>query len=211
MGPFLDLFWRRSCFFGFGSHYTRSRGAFILRLDGRSSSETGVESIVMSADGRIRAPNGDMEGGKYLGSFNNLWGLDVSGSDLLSPTPETAGRIALTIRTNLELQLSAELIAKRIAFFEYPTSTLPGRVGWTADITLTNWCQFDLNGPKMAFGWGGRPFEVTSGGGIIHPPAFCLMSKDNVTGDVSVLLIVEREGAAGLKSGPLMTKYANLL
>ncbi|KAF9119893.1 hypothetical protein BGW39_011841 [Mortierella sp. 14UC] len=132
---------------------TRAReGALVSRLDGRSSSESGVESIVMSADGRLRAPKGDMEGGKYLGNFNNLWGLAVSRADLLSPTPEAASRIALAIRTDLELQLSSESVAKRIAFFEVPTNTSAGRVAWTADIVITNWCRFDL---KDGF-WMGR-------------------------------------------------------
>jgi hypothetical protein len=192
---------------------TRAReGANVSRLDGRSTPESGVESIAMAADGRERAPKGDMSGGHYLGNFNNLWSLIVSRADLLSPTLEAAGRVALAIRSNLEIQLSAESVAKRVAFFDDPAvSNPPGRVGWSADIILTNWSRFDLKGPKLAFGWGGQPFEATSGGVTVYPPAYCLMSQDKTTGDTFVLLTVEREGEAGMKSDPLMTKYATLV
>ncbi|KAF9912009.1 hypothetical protein EC991_001456 [Linnemannia zychae] len=192
---------------------TRAReGAHVSRLDGRSTPESGVESIAMAADGRDRAPKGDMSGGRYLGNFNNLWSLTVPRSDLLSPTPEAAGRIALAIRSELEIQLSSESVAKRVAFFDDPSiRDPPGRIAWSADVILTNWCRFDLKGPRLAFGWGGQPFEATSGGVTVYPPAYCLMTQDKDTGDVIVLLTVEREGEAKLKSDSLMTKYATLI
>ncbi|KAK3843280.1 MAG: transferase [Linnemannia gamsii] len=193
---------------------TRAReGGLVARLEGRSSVESEVESIVMAADGRFRAPKGDMAGGHYLGNFNNLWSLAVSRADLLTPTSEAAGRIALAIRSALDVQLTPESIAKRILFLEDPSRNAhPGQFGWTSDIILTNWCRFDLKGPKLDFGWDKcPPFAGTSGGLTAFSPAFSLIYEDKATGDVFVLLTVEHEGEAGLVSDPLMTKYATLI
>lgn len=165
----------------------------------------------MAADGRDRAPRGDMAGGHYLGNFNNLWSLTVSRFDLLSPTAESAGRVALAIRSNLEIQLSSESVAKRVAFFDNPEiRNPPGRVGWAGDIVLTNWCRFDLKGPKLRFGWGEKPFMATSGGVTVYPPAYGLMTQDKETGDVHVLLTVEREGEGALVEDVLLNQYATL-
>lgn len=184
----------------------------VTRLEGRSSEESEVESIAMAADGRERAPKGDMSGGRYLGNFNNLWSLTVPRSDLSTPTAEASGRVALAIRSNLEIQLSAESIAKRVAFFENPAiRNPPGLVGWLADIVLTNWCRFDLKGPKLRFGWGEKPFLATSGGGTVYPPAYSLMTEDKETGDVFVLLTVEKEGEGALVGDVLLNKYATLV
>ncbi|KAG0255403.1 hypothetical protein BGZ95_005766 [Linnemannia exigua] len=193
---------------------TRAReGANIARLEGRSSTESGVESIVMPADGRLRAPKGDMAGGHYLGNFNNLWTLAFPRADLLTPTPEAAGRIALAIRSALNIQLSPESIAKRIAFLEDPSrNSHPGQFGWTSDIILTNWCRFDLKGPKLDFGWDQCPaFAGTPGGLTAFSPACCLIFEDKATREVFVMLTIEHEGKAGLVSDPLMTKYATLI
>ncbi|KAG0288049.1 hypothetical protein BGZ96_008105 [Linnemannia gamsii] len=181
----------------------------IARLEGRSSEESAVESIAMAADGRDRAPRGDMAGGRYLGNFNNLWGLIVSRADLLSPTAESAGRVALAIRTNLEIQLSSDSVAKRVAFFDKPEiKNPPGLVGWASDVVLTNWCRFDLKGPKLRFGWGEKPFMATSGGVTVYPPAYSLMTQDKETEDVYVLLTVEREGEDALVGDVLLNQYA---
>lgn len=192
---------------------TRARqDSKVTRLEGRSSEESGVESIAMAADGRDRAPKGDMSGGHYLGNFNNLWSLTVPRSDLYTPTPESSGRVALAIRSNLEIQLSAESVAKRVAFFDNPAVCYPpGLVGWASDIVLTNWCRFDLKGPKLRFGWGEKPFLATSGGGTVFPPAYSLMTEDKETGDVFLLLTVEKEGEGALVGDVLMNKYATLV
>ncbi|KAF9549411.1 hypothetical protein EC957_003800 [Mortierella hygrophila] len=184
----------------------------VARLEGRSSEESEVESIAMAADGRERAPKGDMSGGRYLGNFNNLWGLTIPRSDLSTPTAEATGRVALAIRSNLEVHLSAESVAKRVAFFDNPAvCNPPGRVGWVADIVLTNWCRFDLKGPKLRFGWGEKPFMATSGGGTVFPPAYSLMTEDKETGDVFVLLTVENDGESALVGDVLLNKYATLV
>ncbi|KAF9155552.1 hypothetical protein BG015_009425 [Linnemannia schmuckeri] len=192
---------------------TRARqDSKVARLEGRSSEESGLESIAMAADGRERAPKGDMSGGRYLGNFNNLWSLTVPRSDLSTPTTEAAGRVALAIRTNLDVQLSAESVAKRVAFFDNPENrSPPGRVGWRADVVLTNWCRFDLKGPKLQFGWGEKPFMATSGGGKVFPPAYSLMTEDKETGDVFVLLTVEKDGEGALVGDVLLNKYATLI
>ncbi|KAF9278581.1 hypothetical protein BGZ88_000467 [Linnemannia elongata] len=184
----------------------------VARLEGRSSEESEVEKIAMAADGRERAPKGDMAGGHYLGNFNNLWSLTIPRSDLSTPTAESASRVALAIRSNLEIQLSAESVAKRIAFFDSPAvNDTPGRVGWAADIVLTNWCRFDLKGPKLRFGWGEKPFMATSGGGTVYPPAYSLMTEDKETGDVFLLLTVEKDGEGALVGDVLLNKCATLV
>ncbi|KAF9083424.1 hypothetical protein BGX29_003151 [Mortierella sp. GBA35] len=191
---------------------TRARHyANIARMEGRSSVESQEESIAMAADGRDRAPGKDMSGGRYLGNFNNLWAVTVSRTDLSTPTSESAGRIALAIRKNLGIQLSSEAVAKRIAFFEQAeVKSSLGRVGWAADVILTNWCTFDLQGPKLDFGWG-KPFEATSGGVTFYPPGYCLMTQEKESGDVFVLVTVERAAEAALVADLLMNKYAVLV
>ncbi|KAF8935074.1 hypothetical protein BGZ58_005265 [Dissophora ornata] len=172
---------------------TRAReNAAVARLEGRSSLESQTERIAMAADGRGRAPQGNMSG-RYFGNFNALWSATVSRSDLTSLTCESASRVALAIRNDLNIQLSPEAIADKISFFEAPQNATPaGRIAWTADVILTNWCQFDLQGPKLDFGWG-KPFCSTPGGGSIFPPGYCLMTQEKDSGDVSVLMTVEQE------------------
>ncbi|KAF9924598.1 hypothetical protein FBU30_005446 [Linnemannia zychae] len=182
----------------------------VPRLSGRSSIESGTECIAMAADGRDRAPKKDMSG-RYFGNFNNLWSLSVPRDDLLSPTASASGRVALAIRTHLEQQLSPESIAKRIAFFDDPSNiNQPGRITWSADIILTNWGRFDLKASTMAFRWG-KLFLATSGGVTVYPPGYSLMTRDGDTGDMTVLLTVEKEGEAALLADPLLNKYATFL
>ncbi|KAH7026979.1 hypothetical protein BKA57DRAFT_479901, partial [Linnemannia elongata] len=98
------------------------------------------------------------------------------------------------------------------AFFDSPAvNDTPGRVGWAADIVLTNWCRFDLKGPKLRFGWGEKPFMATSGGGTVYPPAYSLMTEDKETGDVFLLLTVEKGGEGALVGDVLLNKYATLV
>jgi hypothetical protein len=190
---------------------TRARhNANVPRLVGRSTLESDTEKVAMAADGRERAPRGDMAG-KYYGNFNNLPGVIMSRSDLLSLTNESAARIAVAIRKGLNDQLSPESIAKRIAFFEAPeTNTPPGRILFTADVILTNWCRFDLQSPKLGFGWG-KPFLATSGGGTVYPPAYSIMTQNKVSGETFVMLTVEEAGEEALKADELMNKYATLI
>jgi hypothetical protein len=165
----------------------------------------------MAADGRTRAPQGNMSGGHYFGNFVSLCGINVSRADLLSATCESASRIALSIRNNLKDALSPEAIANRISAFENTQNTKPrGRIVWTADVITTNWCQFDLQGPKLDFGWG-KPFSATSGGGSIYPPGYSIMTQEKHSGDVYVLMTVELKGAEALKADSLLTKYATLV
>ncbi|KAF9435835.1 hypothetical protein BGZ76_005410 [Entomortierella beljakovae] len=189
---------------------TRARySANVPRLDGRSSLESETEEIAMAADGRERAPQGNMTG-QYFGNFNPLWSAVVSRSDLSSLTNESASRVALSIRNNLNLQLSPEAIANKISFFEYPQNLKPpGRISYSADIILTNWCKFDLGGPKLDFGWG-IPFQSTAGSGGVLPPGYSVMTQDKRSGDVSVLMTIEQEGADHLKADSVLNKYATL-
>ncbi|CAF5013023.1 unnamed protein product, partial [Rotaria sp. Silwood1] len=191
---------------------TRAReNAKVARLQGRSSLESQTEKIAMAADGRDRSPQGNMSGGRYFGNFNTLWSATVSRSDLLSLTCESASRVALGIRNALNLQLSPEAIAHKISFFEDPQNNKPpGRIVWSADVILTNWCRFDLQGPKLDFGWG-KPFCATAGGGGTYPPGYCMMMQEKSSGDVFVIMTVEQEGADGLKADSLLNKYATLV
>ena len=191
---------------------TRAReNAKVARLQGRSSLESQTEEIAMAADGRDRSPQGNMSGGRYFGNFNTLWSATVSRTDLLSLTCESASRVALGIRKALNLQLSTEAIAYKISFFEDPQNTEPpGRIAWSADIILTNWCKFDLQGSKLDFGWG-KPFCATAGAGGTFPPGYCIMTQEKSSGDVFVMMTVEQEGADSLKADPLLNKYATLV
>ncbi|KAI9259594.1 transferase [Phascolomyces articulosus] len=183
----------------------------VERLEGRSTLESQTERIAMAADGRERAPRGNMTDGHYFGNFNNLWSVDASRADLLSATPEAASRIALAIRKELNIQLSSEGVSNRIAFFENPKiAKPPGRIVWSADVILTNWCRNDLEGTEFDMGWG-KPFKATSGAGTVFPPGYSLMTQDGESGDITVLLTVDNPGAAALKSDPLLVKYAELL
>lgn len=187
---------------------TRARkSANVARLEGRSSFESQTEVIAMAADGRDRSPQGNMSK-QYFGNFNTLWAATTSRSDLLSPTCESAARVALAIRSNLSTQLSPEAIANKISFFEAPQYNIPpGRIAWSADIILTNWCRFDLQGPKLDFGWG-KPFCSTAGSGGSFPPGYCVMTQEKDLGDVFVMMTVEQEGADHLKADSLLNKYA---
>ncbi|KAG0247112.1 hypothetical protein BG011_001998 [Mortierella polycephala] len=187
---------------------TRAReNANVARLQGRSSLESEVEEVAMAADGRNRSPQGNISG-RYFGNFNTLWSTAVSRPDLLSPTCDSASRVALAIRAGLNLQLSPEAIADKISFFEDPQNTKPpGRIDLSADLILTNWCRFDLQGPKLDFGWG-KPFCATAGGGTVFPPGYCMMTQEKDSGDVSVMMTVELEGVDGLKADSLLNKYA---
>ena len=195
-----------------GGVITRAREkANVARLQGRSSLESQIETFAMAADGRDRAPQGNMSDGRYFGNFNLLFNATISRSDLLSLTCESASRVALAVRNALNLQLSPEAIAHKISFMEAPENAEPpGRIDWTADVIMTNWCRFDLQGPKLDFGWG-KPFYATPGGGTIYPPGYIMLMQEKSSGDVSVIMAVEREGANGLKADSLLNKYAELV
>lgn len=188
---------------------TRARQeASVPRLEGRSTKEEPHEQVALAADGRDRAPKNDMAGGHYFGNFNPLWNATVSRSDLLSVSPASASRVALAIRTALTKELSPKAIGYKISFFEDPHNQQPpGRISWSADLILTNWCKNDLKGPKLDFGWG-KPFHATSGRGGSLPPGYCLMTHDYDTGDTTVLMTVEEKGVDALKSDSLLNQYA---
>lgn len=191
---------------------TRSRqNANIPRLEKRSSLESNVESVAMAANGRERAPQGNMADGQYFGNFNTLWSISLSRTDLLSPDNEAGSRIASNIRNNLNIHLSSKSIAQKIAFFEKAQrEDALNNVFWAADIILTNWCRFDLQGPALDFGWG-KPFYSTNGAGGFFPPGYCLMTQTKDTGDITVLMTIEKDAADELKNDPVLNEYAELI
>ncbi|ORX78466.1 hypothetical protein K493DRAFT_362931 [Basidiobolus meristosporus CBS 931.73] len=177
---------------------------------GRSSVESGTETVAMAADGRERAPNKNMSGGRYLGNFNLLFMTTVSRDDLMSSDAKSTSRVALAIRSSLNEQLSPEAIKNRIRYMEAPENTQPpGRIFWTADVVFTNWCMFDLLGEDMDFGWG-TPFEATGGEGVLPAGYVCLLQNKS-TGDVTVISTVEKEGLHAMQTDALMNKYATLV
>ncbi|KAI8642826.1 transferase [Parasitella parasitica] len=191
---------------------TRARErACVPRLEGRSTKKELHEQIAMAADGRDRAPRGDMAGGHYFGNFNPLWNATISRTDLLEATCASASRVAAAIRAALTTELSPEAVAYKISFFQDPQNTVPrGRISWTADMILTNWCRFDLKGPKLDLGWG-KPFHATSGSGGSFPPGYCLMTHDHESQATTVLMTVEGDGVENLKTDTLLNSYATLI
>ena len=178
---------------------------------GGSSLESQIETLAMAADGRDRSPQGNMLNRQYFGNFNILPIITVSRSDLLSLTCESASRVALAIRNALKLELSSEAIADKISFMEDPQNAKPfGRIAWTADVALTNWCRFDLEGAKFDFGWG-KPFCATAGSGGLFPPGYVVLIQDKSSGDVFIMMTVEQGGLEGLTADSLLNKYATLV
>lgn len=203
---------------------TRARDvAGIERVGGRSTEDSGVEVLAMAADGRSRAPEGNMMG-RYFGNFNNLPSVTFSRTDLLSTTHACRSTVALAIREGISEQLSPQAIANRIQFYE---TVSPKLIAFNADIILTNWCRFDLEGPEYGIyqrmlihcaavicltlfidiGWG-KPFYTTSGAGDTFPPGYSIMTQNHDSGEVSVLLTIEKEAADSLKRDAVLTKYA---
>lgn len=170
----------------------------------REESET--ETIAMAADGRERSPNKNMTGGRYFGNFNILFMTSVSRTDLLSSDAKSASRVALAIRTSLNKQLSSEAIADRIQFMEAPEHA--GRIIWNAGVAFTNWCRFDLQGEDMDFGWG-KPFDATGGEGVL-PPGYVRLTQQWTTGDIAVIITVEKAGGHAMRTDTLMNEYAEL-
>jgi hypothetical protein len=174
---------------------------------GRSSEESGVETIAMAADGRERSPGKKMVGTSYFGNFNLLFQTTCSRSDLLSQDPKHASRVALALRRSLTEQLSAEAIPNRIRFFENSDNIKPpGRIAWSADTIATNWSKFDLEGEEMSLGFG-RPFETTSGGGPF-PGGFFRILQKHETGDLFIIITIEKPGGDAMKKDGLFTQYA---
>jgi hypothetical protein len=188
---------------------TRSREN-IPRVEGRSSIDSQVEKAAMAADGRDRAPKGDMANGRYLGNFNLLFNVSVPRADLISTSNEASTRVALRIRRAIQEQVGApEAVAHKIAFFEAPENTIPpGRIVWSSDVIMTNWCAFDLQGPKLDLGWG-KPFSTTSGSGGPYPPGYVIISRDyDESGGILMLVAVDKEAISELKADMVLNQYA---
>jgi hypothetical protein len=167
------------------------------------------DRLAMAADGRERAPREDMMG-SYFGNFNLLITFLVPRDDLLLPTPEAGSRVALAVRQAIGDQLNPKAVAHKIAFYEAAENTKPaGRIIWFGDVIMTNWCKFDLAGPKVDFGWG-TPFRATAGGDV-YPPGYVRILQDKSSGDILVLVTVEAPAAKYLKSDPLLKRYGILV
>ena len=172
-------------------------------------SDSRNERLAMAADGRDRAPRGDMQG-SYFGNFNLLISASVLRDDLMLPTPEASSRVALGIRQAIRDQLNPKAVAHKISFYEAPENAKPpGRIIWFGDVVMTNWCRFDLTGPNVDFGWG-EPFRATAGGDV-YPPGYVRMLQDKNSGDISVLVTIEVPAAEYLRSDSLLRKYGTLI
>ncbi|KAJ3037551.1 hypothetical protein HDV00_001596 [Rhizophlyctis rosea] len=192
------------------SAVARSRErASIPRYEGRSTPESNVEVLAMAADGRERSPNGSMLNGQYLGNVNPLFFTTLPRSTLASSTAESLSQVAVAIRTEVTNQLSTTALASKISFFEKPDTYHPWRIVWSTDIIMTNWCKFDLSGPKLDVGWG-KPFLATNGGGSF-PPGYILTTQEKETGDISAMVTVEVGALEALRGDETMKKYATLV
>jgi len=67
----------------------------------------------------------------------------------------------------------------------------------------------NLQGEDMDFGWG-KPFDATGGEGVLPPGYVCLLQQ-KTTGDVTVVITVEKEGGHAMKTDTLLNKYATLV
>lgn len=173
------------------------------------SGDDQTEVLALAADGRGRAPQGDI-GGRYFGNLNALCAAKAPRLDLLSATSGSASRVALGIRNALNVQLAPEAVASKISFFEDPANTEPpGRIVFAADVVGTNWCQAHLESTKFDFGWG-KPFAATSGGGPL-PAGFFRLLQGVDSGDITVTLTIEEEAAHALKRDVLLNQYADLV
>jgi hypothetical protein len=76
---------------------------------------------------------------------------------------------------------------------------------------VTNWCRHDLKGPKLDFGWGEAFLACRESGASTCPPGYALLVQDKATGEIHVLLAVEKAAVDNLKNDPLMNKYADLV
>ncbi|KAI8059477.1 transferase [Gongronella butleri] len=178
----------------------------------RTPADHSVETIVIVADIREQALRGDMANGRYFGNACIALVVPVSRADLMSPTATAASRAAVAIRNHIKQRLSQKEISGHLAFLENPGILVPGRTFCVTDIFVSNWCKFDLDGPKLDFGWG-KPSHYTDGNGTETslPPAISLIRQKKDSGDVFMLITVEVPGADALKNDPLLTKYGELL
>lgn len=184
-----------------------------------SERQTDSEVLAMAADGRTKFPEKQEKDKdknmKYFGNLNFLPSITASRTDLLSPTAESASRVAFAIRNALTRQLSPEAILHKLAFFEDPRNSKPlGRIGWTADVVMTNWCKFDFHGARYDFGWG-KPFLVTTATGSkgAYPPGYVVLMREGSEGaqDCVAMVTVERQALGDLKEDLLLNKYAELV
>jgi len=196
---------------------TRAREAISYprnSLSGRSSAESGTESLTMTADGRERSPNKCMTNGAYFGNFQVINAVTVPRTTLTSTSLENLATVALAIRTNLHQQVNPESIKAKLGFFNNPDfAKPPGRILMSADVSMSSWCKFNFTGPEFSFGetlLGGRPYKTTYGGGVLQPGAGVLI-KDYDTGTITMILSVEAECQEIIKGDVVLNKYAKLM
>ncbi|KAI9493122.1 hypothetical protein BDB00DRAFT_939176 [Zychaea mexicana] len=74
--------------------------------------------------------------------FVEVWAQLAPRDNLLSPTSEAGGKVALTIRNGLGAQNSEKTIADYISFFEYRKGIDLNT--WMVDAISSSYCRFDL-------------------------------------------------------------------
>ncbi|KAF9567094.1 hypothetical protein EC968_003500 [Mortierella alpina] len=178
----------------------------VSKSQAESSLKSEMEIIAMPANCRNKCPPGLEARGRYFGNFVTFCMLPISRSDLLSPTTDSASRVAIAIRENLNHDCLPETIARKIEYLENHNIKVHGLL---MNIASSNWCQFDLKGPKLDFGWG-KPFRTTEGTDL-KPPGTYLIMKDHDSGDVIVTIAVEEEVEAVVRTDPLLNEYAELV
>ncbi|KAH8921167.1 hypothetical protein BT69DRAFT_1283369 [Atractiella rhizophila] len=165
-----------------------------------------TETLISASNLRDRFPP-DLAREPYFGNCNPLFATTVPRSHLLSPTHECASLIAVEIRKALNTQMSPKALIHKMSFLEAARRCNPPRTAvFVGDVIMTNWSRFNLQGPKLDFGWG-TPFETTSGGGVL-PPGFSRIQADGDKGDLNFILTVEQEGAEHLEADIFLQRYA---
>lgn len=183
---------------------------------GRSSTASGVETLAMAVDGRERSTDRKMVEEHYLGNVNLLVQVAANREDILTPGDSSealvaAGRAAVAIRSGLTEQLSPQRLADRIQFFTQADYIIPpGRIEWNADTVCTNWTGFDLESDAMAVKYLGPPFETAPGGGPFIGGFFRLMARRR-TGEVHILLCIEKTAQGALRRDILLNKYVTFV
>ncbi|KAI9276725.1 transferase [Phascolomyces articulosus] len=191
---------------------TRSResNTNIKRPWGRSDPGSKVEKINISCNCRSRAPQGMIQSHNYFGNLVKMTESAILREDLLSPTIDATGGVALTIRTALNQELTPHTIANYLAFFDPKEMVKPlARLQLNWDILFSNWCQFDLTNAGLDFGWG-KPFKGCPDSND-STPGVCIVMNGEVPGDILISLGVELSCVEKLKADPLLTKYATLV
>jgi len=159
-------------------------------LLGRSSTESGTESLTMTADGRECSPNKCMTNGAYFGNFQVMNAVTVPPARLMSTSRKSRHRGPC--HSHQPAPASEPGVRQsQTGLLQHPDFAKPPRhILMSADVSMSSWCKFNFTGPKFSFSeilLGGRPYRTTHGGGVLQPGTGVLI-KDYDTGTITMIL-----------------------